>query len=42
VPEQRVGVTIPLIGPLRRKAERTVIDRALDGLHKRVEETSWD
>ncbi|RKS74061.1 polyketide cyclase/dehydrase/lipid transport protein [Motilibacter peucedani] len=38
----RVGVSVPLVGALRRKAEKTVIDRALDGLRKRVEESSWD
>lgn len=40
----RLGVDIafPLIGALRRKAEQTVIDRALTGLAQRVEETTWD
>jgi uncharacterized membrane protein len=30
--------SIPLIGPLRRKAERTILDTALKELRKRVEE----
>jgi hypothetical protein len=32
-----VDLTIPLIGPLRRKAERTIMDTALKELRKRVE-----
>ena len=37
-----IEVSVPLIGPLRRKAEKTVIERALDGLAQRVEGTTWD
>lgn len=37
-----VDVKVPLIGALKRKAEKTVIDRALRGLRQRVEETTWD
>ncbi len=33
----RVDVKLPLIGPLRRKAERTIIDTALQGLKARAE-----
>jgi uncharacterized membrane protein len=33
-----VEPTIPLIGPLRRKAERAILDTALKELRKRVEE----
>ncbi|GGM12629.1 SRPBCC family protein [Nakamurella endophytica] len=32
-----VQLAIPLIGPLRRKAERTIMDTALKELRKRVE-----
>jgi hypothetical protein len=32
-----VDLTIPLIGPLRRKAERQIMDTALKELRKRVE-----
>jgi hypothetical protein len=32
-----VDLSIPLIGPLRRKAERTIMDTALKELRKRVE-----
>ena len=32
-----VELSIPLIGPLRRKAERTIMDTALKELRKRVE-----
>jgi hypothetical protein len=32
-----VEVAIPMIGMLRRKAEKVVIDTALKGLKKRVE-----
>lgn len=35
--ELTVDVSIPVIGMLRRKAERTIIDGALKGLKKRVE-----
>ncbi len=33
----RVEPSIPLIGPLRRKAERSILDTALKELRKRVE-----
>ena len=32
-----VEPSIPLIGPLRRKAERSILDTALKELRKRVE-----
>lgn len=32
-----VALNVPLIGPLRRKAERTIMDTALKELRKRVE-----
>ena len=32
-----VQLNVPLIGPLRRKAERTIMDTALKELRKRVE-----
>jgi ribosome-associated toxin RatA of RatAB toxin-antitoxin module len=32
-----VDVKIPMLGTIKRKAEKVVIDRALDGLRKRVE-----
>jgi hypothetical protein len=32
-----VGLNVPLVGPLRRKAERTIMDTALKELRKRVE-----
>lgn len=35
-----VELTIPLIGALRRKAERTIMDTALKELRKRVEATA--
>ncbi|KHL09025.1 polyketide cyclase/dehydrase/lipid transport protein [Mumia flava] len=35
-----VEVGIPLLGMLRRKAEKVIIDTALKGLKKRVESTS--
>ncbi|NNG39832.1 SRPBCC family protein [Flexivirga sp. ID2601S] len=35
--ELTVDVSIPVIGMLRRKAEKTIIDTALKGLKKRVE-----
>lgn len=33
-----VDLTIPLIGLIKRKAERTIVDTALKGLKKRVEQ----
>ncbi|MFJ8627357.1 SRPBCC family protein [Kitasatospora sp. NPDC093550] len=35
-----VDVKIPMLGMIKRKAEKVIIDRALAGLKKRVEETS--
>jgi len=35
--ELSVDLTIPVIGMIRRKAEKTIIDTALKGLKKRVE-----
>ncbi len=35
-----LDVTMPLIGMLKRKGEKILIDTALKGLKKRVEETS--
>jgi ribosome-associated toxin RatA of RatAB toxin-antitoxin module len=35
-----VDVKIPMLGMIKRKAEKVVIDRALAGLKKRVESTS--
>ncbi|MBB4979964.1 MULTISPECIES: SRPBCC family protein [Streptomyces] len=32
-----VDVKIPMLGMIKRKAEKVIIDRALDGLKKRVE-----
>lgn len=32
-----VDTTLPMIGPLRRKAEKTIVDGALRGLKRRVE-----
>ena len=32
-----VGVAMPMLGMMRRKAERVIIDRALAGLKKRAE-----
>ncbi len=32
-----VGVALPMLGMMRRKAERVIIDRALAGLKKRAE-----
>ena len=32
-----VSLNVPLVGPLRRKAERTIMDTALKELRKRVE-----
>ena len=32
-----VQLNVPLVGPLRRKAERTIMDTALKALRKRVE-----
>ncbi|MER6912988.1 SRPBCC family protein [Streptomyces sp. NPDC000594] len=32
-----VDVRIPMLGMIKRKAEKVIIDRALDGLKKRVE-----
>ncbi|NUU21269.1 MAG: SRPBCC family protein [Streptomycetaceae bacterium] len=35
--ELRVDVKIPMLGMIKRKAEKVIIDRALSGLKKRVE-----
>ncbi|GHF32101.1 MULTISPECIES: SRPBCC family protein [Streptomyces] len=35
--ELTVDVKIPMLGMIKRKAEKVIIDRALDGLKKRVE-----
>ncbi|MCY0926519.1 SRPBCC family protein [Streptomyces sp. H27-H1] len=35
-----VDVKIPMLGMIKRKAEKVIIDRALAGLKKRVESTS--
>lgn len=35
--ELSVDVKLPMIGPLKRKAEKTIVDTALKGLKKRVE-----
>jgi formate dehydrogenase assembly factor FdhD len=35
-----VDLNIPMIGMLRRKAEKVIIDTALKGLKRRVESTS--
>ena len=32
-----VDVKIPMLGTIKRKAEKVIIERALDGLKKRVE-----
>lgn len=32
-----VDASLPMIGPLRRKAERTIVEGALRGLERRVE-----
>jgi hypothetical protein len=32
-----VDITLPMIGMFKRKAEKTIIDKALKGLKKRVE-----
>lgn len=38
--ELTVDVKIPMLGTIKRKAEKVIIDRALDGLKKRVESSS--
>jgi hypothetical protein len=35
-----VEVSVPIIGMLRRKAEKVIIDTALKGLRRRVESTA--
>lgn len=35
-----VDVKIPMLGMIKRKAEKVIIDRALAGLKKRVEDTA--
>lgn len=35
-----VDVKIPMLGMIKRKAEKVIIDRALDGLKQRVESTA--
>ena len=37
-----VDLSIPMIGLLRRKAEKVIIDAALKGLKNRVEADAWD
>lgn len=37
-----VDVKIPMLGMIKRKAEKVIIDRALDGLKKRVESGGGD
>lgn len=37
--ELAVGLAIPMIGMLKRRAEKTIIDTALKGLRNRVEQT---
>ncbi len=37
-----VDVKIPMLGTIKRKAEKVIIDRALDGLKKRVESIPGD
>ncbi|GAA2078594.1 SRPBCC family protein [Streptomyces albiaxialis] len=37
-----VDVKIPMLGMIKRKAEKVIIDRALDGLKKRVESGAAD
>lgn len=37
--ELAVGLAIPMIGMLKRRAEKTIIDTALKGLRGRVEQT---
>ncbi|WP_405004279.1 SRPBCC family protein [Kitasatospora purpeofusca] len=37
-----VDVKIPMLGMIKRKAEKVIIDRALAGLKKRVEDTAAD
>jgi hypothetical protein len=34
-----VGIALPMLGMMRRRAERVIIDRALIGLKKRAEAT---
>jgi ribosome-associated toxin RatA of RatAB toxin-antitoxin module len=34
-----VGITLPMLGMMRRRAERVIIDRALTGLKRRAEES---
>jgi hypothetical protein len=36
-----VDIAIPMIGMLKRKAEKVIIDTALKGLKKRVESLDW-
>lgn len=37
--ELAVGLTIPMIGMLKRRAEKTIIDTAMKGLRSRVQQT---
>jgi len=37
--ELAVGLAIPMIGMLKRRAEKTIIDTALKGLRNRVQQT---
>ena len=37
-----VDVKIPMLGTIKRKAEKVIIDRALDGLRRRVESVRAD
>lgn len=38
--ELAVGLAIPMIGMLKRRAEKTIIDTALKGLRNRVQQTA--
>lgn len=40
--ELAVGLAIPMIGMLKRRAEKTIIDTALKGLRNRVKQTAGE
>jgi hypothetical protein len=40
--ELAVGLAIPMIGMLKRRAEKTIIDTALKGLRSRVQQTGGE
>jgi len=40
--ELAVGLAIPMIGMLKRRAEKTIIDTALKGLRSRVQQTAGE